>query len=221
MMNAELLKDRMKPKNIIQDVGRDHWDYSNDRVIGTARAWNWNVIQADLRGEEEPDDSLMRASGPINIIDTSGRKTDVTNNLPQDQARVISYADYADLDVLNKEFMLGKGLLLKAIDNITPKYLDSLKEHTEASANEIQLISTLLNLLEALNKSKNFDSLNSWGEVCEHLNSNLINKLDSVSDKIQQRNYNKDQLNQIREEFKIKPGSSNQDDILNRFKEVM
>ena len=43
IMNAELLKDRMKPKNIVKDIGRDHWDYANDRVIGTGRGWNWNV----------------------------------------------------------------------------------------------------------------------------------------------------------------------------------
>ena len=42
IMNAELLKDRMKPKNIAKDVGRDHWDYENDRAGGAQRVWNWN-----------------------------------------------------------------------------------------------------------------------------------------------------------------------------------
>ena len=218
MLNSS--KIEWSQNNIIHDIGRDHWDYSNDKVIGTGHGWNWNVVQSNLH-KEEAEDSLLRASGPINIVDTSGKKTNATNTFVQDQARVISYADYADLDVLNKEFMLGKGLLLKAIDNITPEYLNSLKEHNNANESEIQLISTLLNLLEVLNRSKNFNQLNSWDDVCEYLNENLISQLVNASENIQQRNYDREVLYQIREEFKVKPDSKNQNDVLVNIKEVM
>lgn len=84
LMNAEILRDRMKPENIVKDIGRDQWDYTSDRVIGTGKSWNRNVMASQLNKprvlsegrypEEQEDDSLMRASGF-----TLGRGTSAKN----------------------------------------------------------------------------------------------------------------------------------------------
>ena len=163
----------------------------------------------------------MRASGPTGMIDSSGKKTDVTFSKSQDPSRVISYAEYADMDVLNKEFTLGKGLLIKAIKNITPEYIDSLKEYKNASEYEINSAATMINLSNILNRTKNANSLNNWDEITEQLNSDFIHLLNNIPEHIQQRNYDGEKVHQIREQFKVKSDSSSDSGILHNFKEVM
>ena len=163
----------------------------------------------------------MRASGPSGIVDSSGKKSDITITRIEDPARITSYADYADIDVLNREFILGKELLIKAIKNITPEYLNSLKEHTNASDFEIHYSATILNLLRILNKTKNADSLSNWAQICEHLNDDFLTQLSNLPEKIQQRDYDREKVFEIREQFRIKPESSNDSRILHNFKEAL
>lgn len=150
MMNAELLRDRMRPENIARDIGRDHWDYSNDRVIGTGKGWNYNVMDGQLfrprvhstgRFNQEADDSLMRASGPA-YIGTSANRTAASREEIQEQsledANVRNFNDYANPEVLEKELQLGKGLLLRACNSIDNDYLKSLKEHQNATEYEVK-----------------------------------------------------------------------------------
>ena len=217
MMNAEILKERMKPKNIKDNIGRDQWDYSNERVIGTGKGWNWNVVNSDYQytgiqttGKfPEVDDSLMRASGPT-IIDSSGRKGDAAN-----------YADYANMEVLDKEFVLGKGLLLKAIQNVNNDYLNSLKEHKSPTDHEIHTARTLLKLVWHLNNTQNFDSLDEWNEICNYLNDDFLKQLNNIPERIDRKQYNKKEIEHFREEFKSKSDSREDSGILHSFKEVI
>lgn len=172
MMNAEILKERMKPEVIRDNIGRDQWDYSNDKIIGTGNGWNYNVFNPDFARTKETgrfadqDDSLMRASGPA-FPEGSGNK-DNTVTIYQEQTNQensASYADYADLEVLDKEFVLGKSLLLKAINNVTPEYLNSLKEHKDATDQEVHTARTLIKLVWHLNDSKDQAELKEWSEV--------------------------------------------------------
>lgn len=173
-MNAEILKERMKPKVIQDNIGRDQWDYSNDKVIGTGNGWNYNVFDPDLKKTRtkstgrfaEGEDSLMRASGPA-FVEGSGKK-DNTVTIYQEQSNqenVTSYADYADLEVLDKEFVLGKSLLLKAIKNINPEYLNSLRELEYPTEQEIHTARALIKLVWHLINSQNSGALEEWSEV--------------------------------------------------------
>ena len=68
-MNAEIRRDRMKPENIEEGIGRDHWDYANDRFIRAGKGWNYYNINPRLYDNRilttgtfphELDDSLAR-----------------------------------------------------------------------------------------------------------------------------------------------------------------
>lgn len=228
MMNAEILKERMRPEVIKDNIGRDQWDYSNDKVIGTGNGWNYNVFDPDLKrvttkttGRFAEEDSLMRASRPA-FAENSGENKSVTIYEEQpNQENVRSYADYADFEVLDKEYAIGKSLLLKALKNVTPEYLNSLREHSNPTEQEIHIARTLIKLVWCLIKSNNDDSLEEWSNICNYLNEDFITQLNSIPEKIDRRNYNKKEIEHFRQDFKLKSSSEENSGLLHIFKEVV
>lgn len=134
IMDSEIHRERMKPKNIYKNIGQDAWDYANDRVIKTGNGWNWNLINtqggqpAEATSEFQPnlDDTLMRASpGARETVETI--RVDPAASLTE--ANVVNYADYnADSEVLIKEYTLSKNLLEQAIASINSDNIQQLKE---------------------------------------------------------------------------------------------
>ena len=236
LMNAELLRDRMKPKNIIKDIGRDNWDYANDRVIGTSKGWNRNTMTSQMNRprvlsdgrypEEREDDSLMRATGYTQGRGTSAQKTQASAEQMQDppsftEANVTGYQEYADTEVLQKEFSLGKGLLLKAIGNIDDDYINQLKEHEDASEQEINACKVFFKVIWMLNNTKDTGSLDNWDEISKNFNESLQQELQQVPENIEQRRYDKEEVDNLREEFKIKAESGEDKGLMHNIKEFL
>jgi hypothetical protein len=211
MMNAELHRERMKPKNIYKNIGRDHWDYSNDRVIGTGKSWNYNVINAQLhqprvqsvgRSPGE-DDSLMRVTEKTFARDTFGS---IPQNVQSEltEANVVSYADYSNLEVLQKEFIFWKDLLDKAIGNIDDDYVNSLRVHRDAPESDIKTASVFLRLMWMLNGNDGEHSLNNWDEISGHFDESLQQQISQVPTNIEERKFDKEEVDKLREDFKMK-----------------
>lgn len=229
IMNAELLRERMKPKNIIHNIGRDQWDYANDRVIGTGKGWNYNAMDAQLhkprmksvgRTPEAVDDSLMRETAPTRARETTASFGQRLQS-PLTEANVVSYSEFANLEVLQKEFALGKDLLQKAIDNINRDYINALARHRDAADHEISTGRVFLKMLSMLSGRDLEGALDNWEELSQHFDESLQGRLERVPDQIEDRRYNKDEVDKLREDFKMKAGAEEERGVMHNVKEFL
>lgn len=133
----------------------------------------------------------------------------------------MSYSEYADEEVLQKEFSLGKGLLLKAISNIDDEYINQLKEQESVSENEINTCKVFFKMVKMLNDIKDTDGLDNWENIVKHFDDKLQDQLKEVPEQIEQRNYVKDEVVQLREEFKVKTESGDEGGIMHNIKEFL
>lgn len=227
IMDAEILRERMKPENIKNNVGQDQWDYGNDRVIGTGRGWNYNAFgnqihqpayQANTQYSPEIDDSLARDT--FGQRDTSLRIPEENASASLTEANVVNYAEYrADRAVLLKELALGKELLDKAIANITSEYLSNLSNHDDASVNEINCSNVFLKLVGHLNGTDNSEENKTWENISKQLNNSILAQINTVSDKIESGSYDIDTVNSLKNEFKDR--SDDNHDIMHNIKEFL
>lgn len=113
IMNAEILKERMKPENIQDNIGRDQWDYSNDKIIGTGRGLNWEVVNKEYNEKligstgkfQETDDTFMRASGPAGIDSLEIKSNAEKNfNKTDNQADISRSIDQRNIAALEQEY---------------------------------------------------------------------------------------------------------------------
>lgn len=229
IMNAELLRERMKPKNIIKNIGRDQWDYANDRVIGTGMGWNYNVMDAQLhkprvrsvgRTPDQVDDSLMRETAPTGARETTASFGQRMQS-PLTEANVVSYSDFANLEVLQKEFALGKDLLQKAIDNINNDYINSLRDHRDASDQETSAGRVFVKMLSMLGGRGPQGAAESWDEISQNFDESLQDRLRRVPDQIEDRRYNKQEVDKLRDDFKMKTGAEEERGIMYNIKEFL
>lgn len=228
IMNAEIQKERMKPENIYQNIGRDHWDYANDRVVGTGKGWNYNIMNTQLykprvqsvgRKGDAVDDSLMRATGPTQARETTASFA----NRPEaelSEANVMSYEDFANVEVLEKEFNLGRDLLERAIDKVDDEYIKSLKNHKNASEHDVTIGKVFLNFLWMLDRNDGPTSIGSWDEVAQSIDEELPARLEKVADQIEDRRYDNEKVKDLREEFKMK-GEEDERGIVYNLKEIL
>lgn len=218
MMKAEMHRERMKPKNIYKELGRDHWDYANERAIGTGRGWNYNVIDSQLnpprvqsagRTQEDADDSLMRATGQTQLAS------------PLTEANVANYQEYADnIQILTKEFTLGKDLLEKAIRNIDEDCLNNLRNHQDASQHEINSANVFFKMLNMLNNAESQD-YESWDQIKDNFNDGLIEDLQNASQQIEESNLDKEKVDHLREQFRMKGDNQQEADSIRNLKEFL
>jgi len=229
IMNAELLREKMKPKNIIKNIGRDQWEYANDRVVGTGRGWNYNVMDAQLhkprvrsvgRTPEQVDDSLMRETAPTGARETTASFGQRMQS-PLTEANVVSYADFANLEVLQKEFALGKDLLQKAIDNIDNRYINSLRDHRDASDQEASAGRVFVKMLSMLGGREPQGELENWEEISQSFDETLRDRLSRVPDQIEDRRYDKDEVDKLRDDFKMKTGAEEERGVMHNIKEFL
>ena len=229
IMNAELRRERMKPKNIIKNIGRDQWEYANDRVIGTGRGWNYNVMDSQLhqprvrsvgRTPEQVDDSLMRETAHTGARETTASFGQRLQS-PLTEANVVSYADFANLEVLQKEFALGKDLLQKAIDSINNDYINSLRGHRDASDQEISAGKVFVKMLSMLGGREPQGELENWEEISQNFDETLQDRLNRVPDQIEDRRYDKDEVDILRDDFKMKTGAEEDRGIMRNVKEFL
>jgi hypothetical protein len=215
IMNAEILKDRMKPENITKDIGRDQWEYANDRVIGTGRGWNTNVMDSQLHqprvrsvgGYEEGDDSLMRATGQSKARFTTGSFGETQGSLLT-EANVVGYNDFANIEVLLKEYSLGKGLLEKAIANIDDECIENLRNHANASEHDLKCANVFFRMLSMLNNGQD-ETHDTWESLASKFDFSLNDQLATISQQIEERKFDKDEVDKMREEFRIKGDEGN------------
>jgi len=229
IMNAEILRDRMKPKNIYADIGKDHWEYSNDRVIGTGNSWNQNIITSQVnqprvqnfgRSPEGGDDSLMRETEQTFARNTATGSAPNQNQSELTEANVVSYADFSNLEVLQKEFIFCKDLLDKAIDNVDDEYINSLNNQEGAPEHDVKTASVFLRLVWMLNDDEREESLESWDEISNHFNQQLHQQISEVPNNIEHRNFEKSLVDKLREDFKMKV-SEEEKGVMENIKEFL
>jgi hypothetical protein len=215
IMNAEIHKDRMRPENIYSDIGKDNWEYANDRYIGTGRGWNYNVMNAQLHqprvrsvgrfGDE--DESLMRATGASQARLTTASFGETQGSLLT-EANVIGYNDFANVEVLLKEYSLGKGLLENSIENIDDRCIENLRNHKNATEHDIKCANVFFRMLAMLNKTKGEDQV-SWESLASKFDAGLKDQISAVPQQIEERKFDKDAVDKMREEFRIKGDEDN------------
>ena len=218
MMKSEMHRERMKPKNIYKDLGRDHWDYANDRVIGTGNGWNYSVIDSQLnpprvqsvgRTPENVDDSLMRATVQTQMVS------------PLTEQNVAGYEQVeGHIEVLNKEFTLGKDLLEKAIRNIDDDCLNNLKNHQDASQHDVNSANVFFKVLNMLNNTDEQDYEN-WEQISDNFNEGLKEDLQNAPDQIERGNFDKSKVDSLREQFRMKSDAPEEAQSIRNLKEFL
>lgn len=216
MMNSEIHKDRMKPENIEADIGRDQWEYANAKYIGTGKGFNSNITQGEVYNsrvqtvgrEEEGDESLMRASGPTNIFKTTGATPSEEQRSLLTEENVVGYSEFSTIQVLEKEFSLGKDLLDKAVSNINQDCFDRLVNYQGANEEELETANVFFKVLAMLNNSDS-ETVDEWANL-PGFNEVTLTQLEGVATKIEGGNFEKEKVDKLREEFKMK-NDENQD----------
>ncbi len=207
MMNSEIHKERMKPKNIYADIGRDQYEYTQDKYIGTGKGWNRNVLDAQneqtmyQNDEVAESDTLMRATGPAGAIQTTGSFPEGMQS-PLTEANLAVANDYEKVGNLERELILCKELVEKAIENLNEEAMENLKNHSNASEEDLSYANVLFKMLAMLDDEET-ESVENWDDLTG-FNTDTINKLRNVSHKIEDRNFDRDQVDSLKEEFKIK-----------------
>ena len=215
-MNSEIHKERMKPKNIYADIGTDQWEYTNDKYIGTGKGWNRNVLDTETgqpmsQNDEIADsDTLMRASGPSGAIKTTASFGEHQLQSPLTEQNI---NEYSNVGVLQKEFALGRDLLEKAIEKVDDQAMDNLSAHTSPTLEEINCMNVFFKMLAML-ENEEAKVADSWDEFTD-FNPETIHKLNNVSQKIEERNFEKDHVDSLREEFQMKNQENESEDIRN------
>ena len=222
-MNSEIHKERMKPKNIYADIGRDQWDYINDNHIGTGKGWNKNVLgdegqQEMFQNDEVADsDTLMRASGPSGAIKTTASFGEPLQS-PLTEGNMANINDYSNVEVLQKEFTLGKDLLEKAIEKIDSEAMNNLNAHTNATEDDISAANVFFKMISML-ENQEARSAGEWEDITG-FNDETVNKLNNIPQQIEDRNFEKDQVDILREEFQMKNQENEIQEIKN-IKEIL
>ena len=219
MLDAEIHRERMKPHNIYANIGRDAWDYANDRVIGTGKGWNYNLV-AENAGTRVGgvDDSLARETMPQREV-SFAQSPEEQANQTLTETNVVNYANFnADREVLKKEFGLSKGLLDQAAGNINSDYFKKLSDHTSDTPEDLNAVNVFLDLVNYLNGSE-FESYTSWAEATAKMDDQLAEKAKNLPSKIEDREYNKNAINDLKERFKDR--SDDQNDLLHHIKEYL
>jgi hypothetical protein len=229
IMDSEIHRERMKPQNINNTIGLDAWEYANDRVIGTGKGWNYNVItqqngqRVGTTGEftQDIDDSLARDT--IQQRDTSFAETSEVPvghvEQPLTEENVVNYADFnADREVLRKEYSLSKGLLDQAASNITPDYFKKLSEHKDASSEDLTAAHVFVALISHLN-GNDIHQHQTWDEATQGMDEQLIESAKNILDQIEDRKYDREVINNLKEEFKDR--SDDKNDMLHNIKEYL
>lgn len=215
----------MIPKNIQKNIGRDAWDYANDRVIKTGKGWNYNVINTQANQivpegtsdfKANWDESVMRASPEArDTVETIKVRPGATLT----EANVVNYADYnADNEVLMKEYTLSKGLLEQAIANINSDYIKQLKEISNDSNDNFNAAYVFWSLVLHFNGDDDIQSA-SWAEMSESLNDEFIELVRNVPQQIEEKKYNKEVIKKLKSEFKDR--TDNKTESLNHIKEFL
>jgi len=220
MMNSEIHKDRMKPKNIYKDIGRDQWEYANDKYIGTGKRFNDTVTNGQLYNErvqsvgreEEGDESLMRASGQTNAIRTTASFPEALGS-PLTEENVIGYNEFSTIQVLEKEFSLGKDLIEKAISNIDQECIERLRNHQEATEDELNTANVFFNMLAMLNNTEEHNKI-EWGSITG-FNEDTLDQLHNSPTQIEESKYEKSQVVNLRNNFKMKNEENENQDVKN------
>lgn len=227
MMDAEILRERMKPENIKANIGQDAWDYANDRVIGTGKGWNHNLITQQMQapGQEGTaefpsriDDSLARATIPQR--DNSFEQAEeAVQEASLTEGNVANYNDYnADREVLSKEYALSKDLLDRAAASINSEYLKKLVDNKDANHEDLTAAHVFKALVSHLNEEE-IGSHETWEDIIQDFNDEYVEKVQKASIKIEEGKYNKDVVSNLKEEFKDR--SNDEDELLHNIKEYL
>ena len=230
MMNAELHKQRMKPQNIYRDIGRDHWDYANDRVIGTGNTWNQNVMNSQLykprvqsagRTPEDADDSLMRATQPTNARMSTGSFPQAEGQDAEQQ--VISYEDYNKVEELKYQIPFCRSDLKNGIGKLDDDYINKLKEHKDASDHDVSIANVFLQFLWMLNDNDGPSTLKNWEQVVQHLDSKIPDQLQNLERQIEDNKYDLETVDKLRNQFSMKSGEEEKTEkgLLHPIKEII
>lgn len=219
MMNAEIHKERMKPENIYKEIGRDQWEYANEGHVRTGNKWNHNVMNSEnynqqaqnVEASDEGDDSLMRATGPSGAGKTMATIREFHGS-PLTEENVIGYNEYSNIEVLEKEFSLGKNLLEKAIDNLEGS-INNLNDHSDPSEEDLSTANIFFKILSMLD-NEDFESVGSWKEITG-FNEEIMPTLKQVPNKIEEGKFEKEKVDVLRDDFKMRSEENEHPDIKN------
>jgi hypothetical protein len=217
MMNSEIHKERMKPENIYADIGRDQFEYINDKYIGTGKELNKNIFDNErtrpaFQDQKDLDsETLMRASGPAGEIRSTGSFAEPLNSPATEN--VATTNEYSNVEVLQKEFALGKDLLEKAIENIDQDGINRLANYHEATRDDLNSANVFFKMLAMLDNQEAKD-IENWKDI-EGFNQDVLQKLQNVPEKIENRNFDKGQVDILRDEFQMKNQEDENEDIKN------
>lgn len=223
MMNSEIHKERMKPKNIYADIGRDQWEYVNDGHISTGKSWNRNVLDSQihpemyLNDEAAESDTLMRATGPSGDIKSTGSFGGQLQS-PMTEQNMANINEYSNVEVLHKEFTLGKDLLERAIEKIDKDAMNNLNAHENATEDDLSAVNVFFKMIAML-ENQEAESIENWADITE-FNEETVDKLNNIPRQIENRNFEKEQVDILRDEFQMKNQENEIEEIRN-IKEVL
>lgn len=78
-----------------------------------------------------------------------------------------------------------------------------------------------MELVSTINKQEIPASLNSWEELSQHFNEKLVEQIKLVSQEIESKNFDKDSIAQIRNEFKRRSEQGQDSGITRNIKEFL
>lgn len=194
IMDAEMLKERMKPENIKKNIGRDQWEYSNDRVIGTSKGLNFRTI-------------VSQVYNPIGTTGTFPHKQDDSLARETSFARTTAHTGVHESllllpDVLQREFTMGQDLLDELANKINMNCFKLIADNCTSSEKNLNTVGVFLKLVWLLNNQESDEDLDSWERVLGHLNDDLIQKARRVTSIISENKYDIQSVLKVREEFK-------------------
>ena len=204
-MNSEIHRERMKPENIYKEIGRDQWEYANEGHVRTGKGWNGNVMNSqnyaqNVEASEEGDDSLMRATGPSGAGRTAASIREVHGS-PLTEENVVGYNEYTSIEVLEKEFSLGKDLLEKAIKDIEGS-INNLKDSTGRSEEDLGTANIFFKILSMIHNEE-FEAVERWQDLTG-FNEDTLEKLQEVPRKLEEGKFDKEVVDKLRGEFKMR-----------------